>query len=55
MILRSEEPVLIDQEQRIARGLSTLQAEQQASEAIKRRNTYESNDTQRSPLGELNC
>jgi hypothetical protein len=55
MILRSEEPALINQEQRIVRGLSTLQAEQQAGEAVKRRNTYESNDTQRSPLENLNC
>lgn len=55
VMLKSEDPVLMQQEQRIYRGLTSLQAEQQASEAIKRRNMYESIDTDRPPLGDLNC
>ena len=55
VILKSEDPVLMQQEQRIYKGLSSLQAEPQASEAIKRRNTYASFDIDRPPLRDLSC
>jgi hypothetical protein len=54
VILKSEDPALMALEQRLVRGLTALQAEQAAEEAIKRRNTYESHDTQRAPFRELN-
>ena len=37
-------------EQRCVRGLSALQAEQGAEDAIKRRNTYASGAKERQPL-----
>lgn len=55
VILKSEDPVLMQQEQRVYKGLSSLQAEPQASEAIKRRNTYASFDADRPPLRDLSC
>ena len=49
-ILRAEDPALMALEQRCVRGLSALQAEQGAEDAIKRRNTYASGAKERQPL-----
>lgn len=50
VILKAEDPALMALEQRCVRGLSALQADQAAEEAIKRRNMYASGATERQPL-----
>ena len=55
IMLRSEDAALMALEQRLVRGLTALQAELAAEEAIKRRNTYASHAFEHAFLRDLTC
>lgn len=54
VLLKSEEPALMELQQRLVRGLTALKADRAAEEAIRRRDTYESHVAERAPLRDVN-